>query len=197
MRSLNILGKEIIRFQLPTSAGSNADLECEMNDFIFASILCVVRTPAVSLRWRSIRLPESCSKVCLILFFSLPLPPPAPSLADPVGKSIEYATKTQTEEKLGDTWLNNHRGTLIFEGEKASEQYQRASAGGSEAGRQNAITGQDATWGGAEEMKTAPKRGDKRQRYKTRGDKTALRRSSVAPNNAFSFSNASNFLIRL
>lgn len=24
-------------------------------------------------------------------------------LADPVGKRIEYATKTQTEEKLGDT----------------------------------------------------------------------------------------------
>lgn len=33
--------------------------------------------------------------------------------ADPVGKCIEYATKTQTEEKLGDTWLNNHCGTLI------------------------------------------------------------------------------------
>lgn len=26
-----------------------------------------------------------------------------PPLADPVGKRIEYATKTQTEEKLGDT----------------------------------------------------------------------------------------------
>lgn len=101
---------------------------------------------------RAARLPLS------FFFLLTPPPPSSSSLADPVGKSIEYATKTQTEEKLGDTWLNNHCGTLIFEGEKASGQYQRASAGGSEAGLQNAITGQDATWGGAEAMKTAPER---------------------------------------
>lgn len=68
----------------------------------------------------------------------------SPPLADPVGKRIEYATKTQTEEKLGDTWLNNHHGTLIFKREKGGEW-----AISWEGRLQNARAGLDVIQGGA------------------------------------------------
>lgn len=45
------------------------------------------------------------------------------SFSDPVGRHIDYATKTQTEDKLGSTWLDNHHSTFILKrwGGRASD----------------------------------------------------------------------------
>lgn len=42
----------------------------------------------------------------------------AAGLADPVGRHIVSASKTQTKEKLCHTWLDNHPSTLIFKRER-------------------------------------------------------------------------------
>lgn len=66
-------------------------------------------------QWLNAEEAACMSDAARLFFFPLPS-------ADPVGKCIEYATKTQTEKKLGDTWLNNHHSTLICKREEASKQ---------------------------------------------------------------------------
>lgn len=94
--------------------------------------------------------------------------------ADPVGRHTEYATKTQTEEKLGDTWQNNHHSALIFKRESDNIQ-EEATKYGSQGGSYTRER-REGKWGRTVEKKMERKQAtvERKECSKTWRDKRSL-----------------------